>query len=128
MNIKTVIRYTTPTIAPLIADIGISNLLAYALNLPLLIAGVGGLLATAITNYFFFLKVTFKDRALSASWNSLIKYLKTYLIAIVTRILALTALGWFSGFSSFVSLLIATGLSFGVNYALSRFYVFRHKS
>ncbi len=127
-HVREIIIYTAMTFGGLFIDMGLSNLLVYVLHFPLLMAGACGLLAGAITNYFIHLKITFKHRNLSVSWHGLFKYLQTCAVGAAVRLILLTLLGWFSSFPSVISLTIATGLSFVVNYILSRFYVFQHKN
>lgn len=124
-HIKEICIYTFLTFGGLLVDLGVSTLLVYLLALPLVLSGAFGLLAGAITNYFIHLNVTFKDRNLKPTWKAFFKYLQTCLIGAGIRLMALTFLSLFSGFSSFTSLIIATSISFTVNYLLSRFYVFR---
>lgn len=127
-HLKEIVVYTGMTFAGLSVDMGLSILLVYGAGLPLLVSGICGLLAGAVTNYFIHLKVTFKHRALPASWSGLFKYLQTCAVGAIIRVVILAILGWFSNIPSLVSLGIATAFSFAANYILSRFYVFRQKS
>lgn len=124
-HIKEVTIYTAMTFGGLIVDMGTSTAFVYLFGWPLLVAGACGLLTGAVTNYFIHLKVTFKHRQLTASWQGLFRYLQTCLIGAVIRLAALTMLGWLTSLSSLFCIIIATGLSFAANYILSRFYVFR---
>lgn len=116
--------YTALTLAGVAIDLGVANALVYLLAWPLIVAGIFGLIAGTITNYFIHLKVTFKNRNLTSSWKSFGKYVQTCLIGASVRLGALAILG-FSLLSPLTCLIIATALSFSVNYALSRFYTFK---
>ena len=124
-HVREVSIYTILTLGGLIVDLGVANFLIYLLSYPLLISGICGLLVGTITNYFIHLKITFKKNQLTASWKGFGKYLQTCLIGAFVRVGCLALFNSFSGTSPLISLIVATGLSFGVNYMLSRFYVFR---
>ncbi|OFW87484.1 MAG: hypothetical protein A3J37_07230 [Alphaproteobacteria bacterium RIFCSPHIGHO2_12_FULL_45_9] len=124
-HIREICIYTTLTLGGLVVDLGVANLLIYLLACPLVISGICGLLAGTITNYFIHLKITFKKHHLEASWKGFGKYLQTCLVGAAVRIGCLGLFSLFSSLSPQISLIIATGLSFTVNYVLSRFYVFQ---
>lgn len=124
-HVKEILLYTALTLGGLIVDLGMANMLVYLFAIPLVVSGAFGLLVGTITNYFIHLKITFKDHGLPASWTGFAKYLQTCLIGAAVRIGALMIFSLFSAIESITSLIIATGISFSVNYLLSKFYVFR---
>lgn len=109
----------------LLLDITVSNILVYGAGFPLILAGLCGLLAAALAAYFTTLTITFREKGLVASWISFYKYLQTFFVGIGVRMLSLALLGWLTSLPSFLSFLLAIGLSMGVMRLLSRFYVFR---
>lgn len=124
-HLKEISVYTVLTLGGMAVDLGLANLLIYFFAVKLVIAGICGLIAGTITNYFIHLHITFKNRNLTPSWKGFGKYAQTCLVGAGVRIAALTLFSHFAEIPPIIALIIATGLSFTVNYILSRFYVFR---
>lgn len=124
-HVKELCVYTVLTLGGLVVDLGVANILVYLFAFPLVLSGIFGLLAGTVTNYFIHLKVTFKDRNLTASWKGFWKYLQTCLVGAAVRVAILSVFSLFTSVAPMIALIIATGLSFAVNYILSRFYVFK---
>jgi len=124
-NYLEILKYGSLTFGGLAIDIATSILLVYFVHFPIIVAGAFGLLMGAAANYFIHLKITFKDRLLATSWKGYFKYLQTCMIGAAFRLFTLGILSLFTNFSSFLSIIIAIGLSFIVNYLLSKYYVFK---
>ncbi len=124
-HVREILLYTILTLGGVIIDLGVANFLVYMMQCPLVLAGIFGLLAGTITNYFIHTNITFKNQNLAVSWRGFWKYVQTCLIGAGVRVGALALFNFFSSITPIISLVIATGLSFSVNYLLSRYYVFR---
>jgi putative flippase GtrA len=124
-HMREIFIYTAMTLGGLVVDLGVANLFAYLFAWPLVISGIFGLIAGTITNYFIHLNITFKSRNLNHSWKGFWKYVQTCLLGAGVRVGILGLFSLFSNIAPLVALIIATGLSFTVNYLLSRFYVFQ---
>lgn len=124
-HIKEICVYTVLTLGGLVVDLGVANLLVYFFAWPLVLSGIFGLIAGTITNYFIHLNITFKKRNLTRSWKGFWKYVQTCLLGAGVRVAILGLFSLFPDIAPLIALIIATGISFTVNYLLSRFFVFQ---
>lgn len=122
---KDLLLYTGLTLGGLLVDLTVANTLIYLFSFHVMVGGAFGLLAGAITNYFIHITITFRHRFLSPSWKNFFKYLQTCLFGAGCRLFLLALFAAFSDLPSYLSLILATGLSFLVNYLLAKFYVFK---
>lgn len=119
-----VLKYAALNSVGLLIDIIVSMSLVYLFHLSLVIAGFFGLLTVSVTNYFFHLKVTFRSLNLKPSWKGQFKYMQSCAAGAIARLLTLGFFSLFPLFPEYISILIAIGVSFIVNYLLSKHYVF----
>jgi len=119
---SSLVRFGLVAVAGLCVDLGTAWTLrtAFGLNLPL--AAFLGFCAGAAFNYLLHERWTFGTRAASARRGSL--YLLALLATVATRVGAVALLER-SALPDIAVLILATGVSFVVNYLLSRHLVFR---
>lgn len=117
---SSLVRFGVVAVAGLAVDLGTAWLLRPLMALPL--AAFFGFCVGAAFNYLLHERWTFGTRAASARRGSL--YLLALLATLGTRV-ASVALLERTGLPDLAVLILATGVSFVVNYLLSRFLVFR---
>ena len=125
------IRFGVVSLLGLGLDLAVAWTLARGLGVPLPAAALGGFLAGAALNYGLHEVWTFasKDRRPSVRRGGL--YLLTLGITLGVRVATVAALEAFvfpSPEQALATLVAATGLSFVVNYLLSKYVVFRSPS
>lgn len=119
---SSLVRFGVVAVAGLCVDLGTAWALRSLTTIPLTLAAFLGFVAGAIFNYLLHERWTFGTKAASAKRGSL--YLLALLVTLATRLGAVALLEP-SGLPDLGVLILATGVSFIVNYVLSRFLVFR---
>ena len=119
---SSLVRFGLVAVAGLCVDLGTAWTLRTAFRLSLPLAAFLGFCAGAAFNYLLHERWTFGTRAASARRGSL--YLLALLATVVTRVGAVALLER-SALPDIAVLILATGVSFVVNYLLSRHLVFR---
>lgn len=121
------LRFATVIVAGLVVDLATAFIVAEVVGLPLPVGAATGFFAGALFNYICHELWTFRvaGGALSTSCASL--YLVSALVILGVRLLVTTVLSPLAvdRLSSLVVLIAAAGVSFVVNYLLSRFVVYR---
>ncbi|MDP2258242.1 MAG: GtrA family protein [Caulobacter sp.] len=125
------IRFGLVSVLGLCVDLAVAWSLASLLPVPLPIAALGGFLAGAALNYGLHEVWTFasRDRRPSVGRGGL--YLLALGITLGVRVASVAALETFvfpAPEQALAALVMATGLSFVVNYLLSKYVVFRSPS
>lgn len=123
------IKFGFVSVLGLIVDIAIAWGVATLIGLSLVLAAVVGFVAGAVFNYLLHEFWTFKVTASRASLLRSASYIAVATLALCTRLGAIAILEGASFFTNslhgLLVLLIATGLSFVVNYLLSKYLVFK---
>jgi len=119
---SSLVRFGLVAVAGLCVDLGTAWTLRTAFRLSLPLAAFLGFCAGAAFNYLLHERWTFGTRAASARRGSL--YLLALLATVATRVGAVALLER-SALPDIAVLILATGVSFVVNYLLSRHLVFR---
>jgi putative flippase GtrA len=121
------LRFGAVAIAGLLLDLSIAWTLAVPVGIDLKLAAAAGFGAGACLNYVLHEVWTFRDGAQSLSAARALRYLGALALTLATRIATVAVLErLFPGDGrALLVLLGATALSFFVNYAASRFFVFR---
>lgn len=122
---KNGLLYTALSFSGLITDFAISNILYYALDLHLTLAGFLGFLSGAIAVYFVNLQTTFKSRGFKAHWRTLFRWVRTSFWAAMLRIILLWIFSFFEILPAMMAFVMATALSSGFRTILGYLYVFR---
>ena len=121
------LRFAAVTVLGLITDISLAFWLSKFFGINLVIAAAAGFAVGAIVNYLLHEFWTFQcaDRRLSTS--RMLRYCGAVGATLITRMAAVYALSQtlFADQGSLIILLLATLLSFFVNYLLSKFFVFQ---
>ena len=119
---SSLVRFGFVAVAGLCVDLATAWTLRTAFDLGLPLAAFLGFCAGAAFNYLLHERWTFGTRAASARRGSL--YLLALLATVATRVGAVALLER-SALPDIAVLILATGVSFVVNYLLSRHLVFR---
>jgi len=119
------LKYATMNSVGLLIDIIVSMVFVYVFHFSLLIAGFFGLLTVSVTNYIFHTKITFKKHNLPLSWKGQFRYMQSCAVGAIVRLALLAVLNFLSIFPEYLSIFIAIGASFTINYLLSKLYVFK---
>jgi putative flippase GtrA len=126
---SSLVRFGLVAVAGLAVDLGTGWTLANFAGVPLKIAALAGFCVGAAFNYLLHERWTFRTGTASARRGSL--YLAALLATLATRIGAVAVLERLVApgpAGSAAVLVLATGVSFVVNYLLSRFLVFRSET
>ena len=119
---SSLVRFAVVAVAGLGIDLGTAWTLRTGLDFSLPLAAFFGFCAGAAFNYWLHERWTFGTRAASAKRGSL--YLIALLVTVASRV-GTVALVEPTGLPDMVVLIVATGVSFIVNFVLSRYVVFR---
>ena len=121
-----VLRFTTVAVAGVILDIAVAFLLARYVGLPLWLSAVAGFASAMLANYAAHELWTFRTSARRFSLQRAVQYAAASMVTLLTRLLAIAVLGRLTGTGHILSILItAAGVSFIVNYLISKFLIFR---
>jgi putative flippase GtrA len=126
---SSLVRFGLVAVAGLVVDLGTGWCLATYAGLPLTLAAFFGFCVGAAFNYLLHERWTFGSGTVSARRGSL--YALALLATLATRVgtVAILEATVLTGPASRLPVLVlSTGVSFVVNYALSRFLVFRPAS
>lgn len=123
------VRFGFVVVGGLVLDLGMAWSLANLASLPLGGAAVAGFLSGALFNYVLHEFWTFRSAESRLSMRRVVLYLSMMVAVLGTRlgVIALLSGGLHGPVGSLVVLVCASGVSFVVNYLLSRFVVYRRQ-
>jgi putative flippase GtrA len=125
------LRFGLVSMAGLGFDLSTAWSLAVFVGIPVPAATLFGFVIGAGVNYVFHEMWTFQSGARRLSTRRWLRYLTGLGITLVTRIVAVSLLQRFlftRAGQEFATLLAGTGVSFVVNFLLSKYYVFRSEN
>ena len=121
-------RFGTVTVLGLILDLAVAWTLAVVFSVPLPLAAAVGFGCGAILNYLLHRVWTFRAGSGAFVPRRVALYVVVLTLVLAVRIAGVAILAWLIGDPKGYELLIlvaATAASFGVNYVLSKYIVFR---
>ncbi len=121
------LRFTAVAVAGLIVDISLAWVLSAVLGLDLVLAAAAGFFAGAALNYLLHEFWTFRHGEHQLSLRRILRYGGALGATLATRLAVVYGLSQVlnAAQNQLVILLLATVLSFVVNYLLSKLFVFR---
>lgn len=121
------LRFTAVAVAGLAVDISLAWVLSSGFGLNLVLAAAVGFGAGASFNYLMHEFWTFRRAERQLSTRRMLRYCGALAATLATRLAAVYGLSQFpyAAQSELAILLLATVLSFFVNYLVSKFFVFR---
>lgn len=121
-------RFFAVTVLGVILDLALALALAQGLGLPLWIAATIGFVVASCVNYVLHQTWSFRAGPRQLSAGRAARYAGTALATLAARIAVVAALGhaWGSG-PALAILICGAGVSFCVNFALSKLVVFRER-
>lgn len=124
------IRFLTVTVIGVSLDISISWILTTIIDIPLLGASTCGFLTASITNYYLHEFWTFQSKTYNSSSLRIIKYLFLQILTLASRLVAILYLEniFYDKNNQLFILIMAAGISFSVNYIISKFFLFKKSS
>lgn len=124
-----VVRFFGVSLVGVIFDIALAYALASYTGIPLWVAASVGFLAAVGLNYVLHEVWTFREGAQRLSRLRAAKYLSASLATLLTRIAVVAVLeGALDGRYPLAILICGAGVSFFVNFALSKIFVFSNRS
>lgn len=121
-----VARFFAVAVAGLVLDLAVAWCAARLLGLPLWLAAAAGFTVAAAANYAAHELWTFRERARRLSAARAARYGATLAATLGARVATVAALAALVGDGHALPVLLAgAGVSFFVNYALSKHFVFR---
>ncbi|WP_370311652.1 GtrA family protein [Sagittula sp.] len=124
-----VVRFFGVSLLGVIFDIAVAYALASHTGIPLWIAAALGFIAAAGVNYMLHEIWTFREGARRLSRVRAMKYLGASVATLLTRIAVVAVLeGMLDGRYPLAILICGAGVSFFVNFALSKIFVFSNPS
>jgi putative flippase GtrA len=121
-----VVRFGLVAVIGLVVDIAVGGAAALWLDVPLVLAAAFGFASGACINYALHELWTFRSGARRLSFRRALKYAVTLGITLAVRLAAVVVLENVLGAGrELMVLILATGVSFGMNYVTSKFVVFR---
>jgi putative flippase GtrA len=122
------LRFFTVTVLGVILDIAIAYTLAAHFGVPLWIAAAIGFVIAACINYVVHQLWSFQDGSRRLSLARAAKYGGTALVTLAARVAVVAALdSAMAGKYPLLILIGGAGVSFFVNFGLSKFFVFSEK-
>jgi putative flippase GtrA len=119
------LRFFTVTVLGVILDLAIAYTLAQGLGVPLWLAATIGFAVAASVNYVVHQTWSFQHGSRRLSLRRAVKYAGTALLTLIARIAAVAALERALGDELVLVILIGgAGVSFLVNFTLSKYFVF----
>lgn len=119
------LRFTTVAVLGVMVDIAIAYFLARFFGVPLWTAATIGFFIAALANYTAHELWTFRSSASRFSLKRAGQYVLTSMVTLVVRLLVIVLLGrWVGADHNLLVLVAATGVSFTLNFVLSKFFVF----
>lgn len=124
------LRFVAVLVAGLVIDLGSAWGLTNIVGLPIVLSAVIGFLAGAVFNYILHELWTFRSSESHLSVRRAALYLSLMLLILGVRLAIITVLSpVLSGpVGSLLLLIAAAGVSFVVNYLVSRFIIYRRRS
>ncbi|MEL7097307.1 MAG: GtrA family protein [Pseudomonadota bacterium] len=122
------VRFLCVSIFGVLIDLSIAFGLATYASAPLWIAATVGFLVAALVNYGIHELWTFRQGARALSMTRSLKYLTVSTVTLLSRIAVVVPLEHLLPNRTLVILLCGAGVSFFVNFALSKFVVFASSS
>ena len=123
------LRFFSVTLLGLALDIAIAFAVHHLLGAPLWLAAGIGFVMAAGANYMIHQTWTFQTGQRRVSANRAAKYALVAIITLIARVAAVAALDRILGAElPLLILLLGAGVSFGVNFTLSKFFVFSAKT
>jgi len=117
-------RFLTVSVLGVLVDLAIAYWLATTVGLPLWLAAVFGFFVAAVFNYTAHEIWTFRAGARAVSFARSIKYLTVSVVTLLSRIAIVIPLERAMPEQTLTVLICAAGVSFFVNFALSKVFVF----
>jgi putative flippase GtrA len=119
------IRFFSVTVLGLLLDLAIAIAVHHLLGAPLWLAAGAGFVIAAGANYVIHQTWTFQTGQRRISASRAAKYALVAIITLIARIAAVAALDRMIGAGlPLLILLLGAGVSFGVNFVLSKYFVF----
>jgi putative flippase GtrA len=123
------LRFTVVAIGGVLLDLVIAYSLAVGLGLPLWLAATAGFAVAALVNYILHELWTFGSKTSRPSVLRAAKYLFLCALTLVVRVAVVFLLGaWFGSGPILLILIASAGVSFVVNFALSKFLIFSQRA
>ncbi|UAB79813.1 GtrA family protein [Erythrobacter sp. SCSIO 43205] len=123
------VRFFVVTVLGVFLDLAIAYGLHELGSVPLTLAAVIGFVCAASANYVAHQVWSFSGGAGSLSANRAVKYGAVAALTLVVRVGVVALLdAWLAGAFALLILICGAGVSFFVNFALSKFFVFAHAS
>jgi putative flippase GtrA len=122
-------RFFAVAVAGLALDLGVAWFAARLMGLPLWLAATLGFIVAAVVNYALHELWTFRDGARRLSGGRALRYGAALAATLGARVATVAALAALVGNSHALPVLLAgAGVSFFVNYMISKHFVFRPES
>jgi putative flippase GtrA len=122
------VRFTLVAIGGVILDLSIAYVLAVGVGLPLWLAATAGFMVAALANYIAHELWTFGAAGGRVSARRAAQYLSASALTLVARIMMVFLLrAWFGSTAVLPILIAAAGVSFAVNFAVSKYLIFNRK-
>jgi len=119
------LRFTTVAVLGVVIDIAISYSLAQFFVFPLWAAAIIGFFIAALANYTAHELWTFRSTGLRFSLKRASQYVLASAATLAVRLAVIVLLGrWVGADYNFLVLVVATGVSFIINFILIKFFVF----
>jgi putative flippase GtrA len=123
------LRFFTVTVLGVVLDIGIAYVLHDTFGTPLALAATIGFVIAAGFNYVMHQTWSFQDGPRRLSVDRALRYGAVAAATLMTRVGVVAALAsWFDGRFALLILICGAGLSFFVNFTLSKLFVFARRS
>ncbi len=125
------VRFTLVAIAGVILDLAVAYALARGFGLPLWLAATAGFVVAALVNYIAHELWTFGAVGGRVSARRAAQYLSASALTLAARLLAVFLLGMWLGSTAVLPVLVAAaGVSFAVNFTVSKYLIFNrnHKA
>ncbi len=119
------LRFTAVAVLGVTLDIAIAYSLAQFFAVPLWAAAAIGFFAAAIANYTAHELWTFRSKTSKFSLKRASQYILASAATLTVRLSVIVMLGqWLGADYNLLVLVVATGVSFTLNFILSKFFVF----
>jgi putative flippase GtrA len=123
------LRFTLVAVCGVIFDVGLALVLSEWIGTPLWLAATLGFLMAATGNYVAHELWTFRSGPRKISTWRAASYVGASLITLAVRLAVIALFGRLFGLAyPLIVLISAAGVSFGVNFILSKFFIFTRRS
>ena len=120
------VRFTLVATGGVILDLSVAYALAVGFGLPLWLAATAGFVVAALVNYITHELWTFSAAGSRVSARRAVQYLSASALTLVARLLiVLLFRGWFRSTAVLPILIAAASVSFLVNFAVSKYIIFK---